>query len=70
MQIINRLQKLETQINVKPCFCNRTLLDLWYGGADADVLTYCADCKDQFDFWQNLAIDAVTSKNLTDDETL
>ncbi len=68
MQLINRLQKLETQINVKPCFCGHTFLDLWTG--DADGLTYCADCKDQFDYWQKLAIDAVTSKNLTDDETL
>jgi hypothetical protein len=70
MQIINRLQKLETQINVKPCFCGKTLLDLWYGDTDADDLTYCSNCKDKYDFWVNLAIDAVTSKNLTDDETL
>ncbi len=70
MQIINRLQKLETQINVKPCFCGKTLVELWYSDTDADALTYCADCNDQFDYWQKLAIDAVTSKNLTDDETL
>jgi hypothetical protein len=69
MNILNRLKKLESNNpNKPPCFCNRTLLDLWYGKPGADALTYCADCKDQFDHWQNLAIDAVTSKNLTDGE--
>jgi hypothetical protein len=69
MNIQNRLTKLEqNNPNKPPCFCGHTFLDLWTG--DADGLTYCADCKDQFDYWQKLAIDAVTSKNLTDGETL
>jgi hypothetical protein len=71
MNILHRLKKLEqNNPNEPPCFCNRTLLDLWYGKPGADDLTYCADCKDQFDYWQNLAIDARTSKNLTDGEGL
>jgi hypothetical protein len=71
MNILNRLQKLEqNNPNKPPCFCNKTLLDLWYGKPGADALTYCPDCKDKFDYWQKLAIDAVTSKNLTDGETL
>jgi hypothetical protein len=71
MNILNRLQKLEQDNPNKPsCFCNKTLLDLWHSKPGADVLTYCADCKDEYDFWVNLAIDAVTSKNLTDGETL
>jgi hypothetical protein len=71
MNIQDRLTKLEqNNPNKPPCFCNRTLLDLWYGKPGADALTYCLDCKDQFDFWVNLAIDARTSKNLTDGETL
>jgi hypothetical protein len=71
MNILNRLKKIEqNNPNKPPCFCNRTLLDLWYCKPGADALTYCADCKDQFDYWQNLARDARTSKNLTDGETL
>jgi hypothetical protein len=69
MSILNRLTKLEKDNpNEPPCFCNRTLLDLWYGKPGFSGLTYCADCKDQFDYWQNLARDARTSKNLTDGE--
>jgi hypothetical protein len=71
MSIKNRLKKIEqNNPNKPPCFCNRTLLDLWYGKPGADVLTYCPNCKDEFDFWVNLARDARTSKNLTDGETL
>ncbi len=71
MNILHRLKKIEqNNPNKPPCFCNKTLVDLWYGNTDADSLTYCADCKDQFDYWQNLARDARTSKNLTDGETL
>jgi hypothetical protein len=71
MNIQNRLKKIEQNNPNKPaCFCNRTLLDLWYGKPGADALTYCSNCKDKFDYWQNLAIDAVTSKNLTDGEIL
>jgi hypothetical protein len=66
MQLKNRLEILENQINVKPCFCGKTLLDLWYGTPGADALTYCARCKDKYDFWVKLAKDAETSENLTD----
>jgi hypothetical protein len=71
MNIQNRLNKLEAESpNKTPCFCNKKLLDLWRGKPGADVLTYCPNCKDKFDFWMNLAHDAVTSKNLTDGEAL
>jgi ribosomal protein L37AE/L43A len=64
MTIKHRLNKLEAESpNKPPCFCNKKLLDLWRG---ADALTYCQNCKDKFDFWTNLAHDAVTSQNLTD----
>ncbi len=73
MNILNRLKKLELNNPNKPsCFCNKTLLDLWYGKPGADSLTYCSNCKDTFDYWQNLAREAKSelSKNLTDGETL
>jgi hypothetical protein len=56
MNILNRLEKLES--NNPPCFCGKTLLDLWYGKPGADALTYCPKCKDKFDHWQNLAREA------------
>ena len=69
MSILNRLKKLETDNpNKPPCFCNKTLLDLWYGKPGADGLTYCPNCKDKYDFWANLARDAETSENLTDNK--
>ncbi len=71
MNIQNRLKKIEqNNPNKPPCFCGETLLDLWYGDPGADALTYCPNCKDKYDFWVNLAIDAATSENLTDGETL
>jgi hypothetical protein len=71
MNILSRLKKIElNNPNKTQCFCNKTLLDLWYGDADADALTYCPNCKDTFDHWQNLARDAGTSENLTDIKTL
>jgi hypothetical protein len=73
MNILNRLKKIEKDNPNKPaCFCGKTLLDLWYGDADADALTYCSNCKGEFDYWQNLAREAASnqSKNLTDIEIL
>jgi hypothetical protein len=71
MNILHRLKNLEqNNPNKPPCFCNKTLLELWYGKPGADALTYCPNCKDEYDFWVNLAIDARTSKNLTDGEAL
>jgi hypothetical protein len=58
MNILNRLEKLELNNPNKPCLCNRTLLNLWYGTPDADALTYCPKCKDKFDHWQNIAREA------------
>ncbi len=70
MSILRRLKKLESNNpNKPPCFCNKTLLDWWYGKPGADALTYCPNCKDTYDFWVNLARDAVTSQNLTDEVT-
>ena len=69
MNIQNRLKKIEqNNPNKTPCFCGKTLIDLWYGKPDADALTYCSNCKDKFDHWQNLAREAKAelSKNLTD----
>jgi hypothetical protein len=67
MSIESRLTKLElNNPNKPPCFCNKTLLDLWHGKPGADALTYCPDCKVEYDYWMNLAHDAVTSENLTD----
>jgi hypothetical protein len=67
MNILHRLKKIEqNNPNKPPCFCGKTLLDLWYGEPGADALTYCQHCKDKYDFWVNLAIDAATSENLTD----
>jgi hypothetical protein len=66
MSILNRLTKLEKDNpNKPPCFCGKTLLDLWYGTPGADVLTFCARCKGKYDFWAKLAKDAATSENLT-----
>jgi hypothetical protein len=70
MNIKQRLNKLESNNpNKPPCFCNKTLLDLWHGKPGADALTYCPDCKDTYDYWMNLAHDAVISPNLTDEVT-
>ena len=70
MNIKSRLDKLESDNPNKPqCFCNKTFLDLMYGKPGADALTYCANCKVEYDFWMNLAHDAVTSQNLTDEVT-
>jgi hypothetical protein len=70
MNILHRLNKLESNNpNKPPCFCNKTLLDLWHGKPGADALTYCPDCKVEHDYWMNLAHDAVTSENLTDEVT-
>jgi hypothetical protein len=67
MNIKSRLNKLEqNNPNKPPCFCNKTLLNLWHGKPGADALAYCPDCKDTYDYWMNLAHDAVTSPNLTD----
>lgn len=67
MSILNRLKKLETESpNKPPCFCNKTLLDIWYGEPGFSALKPCPACKNQFDFWANLARDAETSENLTD----
>ncbi len=73
MNILNRLKKIEqNNPNKPPCFCGKTLIDLWYGKPGADGITYCSNCKDKFDYWQNLAREAKSelSKNLTDGETL
>ncbi len=73
MNILNRLKKIEKDNpNKTPCFCGKTLIDLWYGKPGADSITYCSNCKDKFDHWQNLAREAKSelSKNLTDGETL
>ncbi len=67
MNIKNRLKKLEANNpNKTPCFCGKTLIDLWYGKPGADALTYCPNCKDHYDYWQNLAREAEASENLTD----
>ncbi len=68
MNIKSRLKKLELNTLFKaPCFCGKTLIDLWYGEPGADVLTACPNCKQQYDFWANLAAEAKTSsENLTD----
>jgi len=62
MNIKNRLEKLEAN---KPtnCFCNKTLLDLWYG--ENQPLTYCPKCKDKFDKWQAMAVEAGKNENWT-----
>ncbi len=73
MNIQNRLKKIEqNNPNKPPCFCGKTLLDLWYGTPDADALTYCSKCKERFDYWQNLSREAEAElpKNLTDIGTL
>jgi hypothetical protein len=68
MSILNRLKKLETDNpNKPPCFCNKTLLDLWYGNTDTDSLTYCRNCKPQYDSWANLVAEAMKNENLTDE---
>jgi hypothetical protein len=69
MNILSRLKKLETDSpNKPPCFCGKTLLDLWYGVPDADALTYCPNCKDKVEHWARMADEAASelSKNLTD----
>ena len=67
MNILNRLKKIEANSpNKTACFCNKTLIDLWYGDTDADALTYCPNCKTQFDAWANMTAEAMRSENLTD----
>ncbi len=67
MNIKSRLTKLESDNpNKPPCFCGKTFIDLMYGKPGADALTYCPNCKVEYDYWMNLAHDAVTSENLTD----
>jgi hypothetical protein len=68
MNIKSRLKKLESNGLLKqPCFCGKTLIDLWYGKPNAKSLTYCQNCKQQFDFWANLAAEAkALTANLTD----
>jgi hypothetical protein len=69
MQLKQRIKKLEKNKMFKPdCFCGKTLIDLWYGKPGASALTYCANCKDKFDFWAGLAreAEAALSENLTD----
>jgi len=66
MPLKQRIKKLENKINVKPCFCGKTFIDLVYGKPGASALTYCPNCKDKFDFWAKLMKDAETSENLTD----
>jgi hypothetical protein len=69
MQIKSRLTKLEqNNPNKPPCFCGKTLLDLWYGDPGADALTHCPKCKNHYDHWQDLAREAASelSENLTD----
>jgi hypothetical protein len=71
MNILNRLKKLESENpNKPPCFCGKTFLDIWQSKPGFSGLTYCADCKDQYEMWTKLAIDAATPGNLTDGETL
>ncbi len=68
MNILSRLKKLESNSLIKtPCFCDKTLIDLWYGKPGADALTYCPNCKTTYDFWKNLAAEAEAnlSENLT-----
>jgi hypothetical protein len=66
MNILNRLKKLElNNPNKPPCFCGKTFVDLMYKEPHSSALTYCANCKDHFDYWVNLACDAETSENLT-----
>ncbi len=67
MNIKSRLKKLESNGLIKEgCFCGKTLVDLWYGKYGAKPLTYCSNCKQQYDFWINLAAEAKTVENLTD----
>jgi hypothetical protein len=66
MNVKQRLKKLESNNpNKPPCFCNKTWVGLCFGEPNADALTYCANCKDHFDYWARLARDAETSENLT-----
>ncbi len=67
MNIKGRLKKLESNKFIKAdCFCGKTLVDLWYGKPGASALTYCLNCKQQYDYWANLAREAELSENLTD----
>ncbi len=68
MNILNRLKKIEANNPNKPaCFCDKTLIDLWYGDKDADSLTYCPKCKPQFNHWAHMTAEARKSENLTDE---
>ncbi len=67
MNILNRLKKLElNNPNQPPCFCNKTFVDLMYKEPNFSLLTYCPNCKPQYDYWVWLAREAETSENLTD----
>lgn len=68
MNIKSRLRKLElNNLNKIACFCGKTLVDLVYGKTDADSLTYCPNCRQQFDAWANLSAEAeILSENVAD----
>jgi hypothetical protein len=67
MNILHRLKKLEqNNLNKPPCFCGKTFIDVWHGEPGFSGLTYCPNCKDEYEMWAKLAIDAATPANLTD----
>jgi hypothetical protein len=67
MNIKRRLEKLESNALFKAgCFCGKTFIDLWYGKQSAKTLTYCANCKQQYNIWANLTREAMKAENLTD----
>ncbi len=68
MNILSRLKKIEANNPNKPaCLCGKTFIDLFYGEPGFSALTYCPNCKEQFDHWANLAAEAGNGENLTDE---
>jgi hypothetical protein len=68
MNIKNRIKKLElTYTNSAACYCGKTFIDLCYGISSYSDLTYCLNCRQQYEFWKGLVCEAQKSENLTDE---
>lgn len=68
MSVIKRLKKLESDELFKPpCFCGKTFVDVLYREIPIEDFTYCPNCKELHDSWNELASEASEMRNLTDE---
>ena len=70
MQLKRRIKRIESQVGAGACLCAKgALLAAWMGKSSAP-LTYCRNCKPQFDEWTAIAEEAQHLNNLTDQGAL